>query len=464
MEFNKKSSFILLTLLLILPLLVFLVKKNQNLFLKASEKPANIVIDSTVNLGTHNFPWRALAQGGEEKENMLEPVIGQTLFLTPKYIRIDHIYDFYDVVKRENGDLSFNFEKLDRIVEDILLTGALPFLSLSYMPEVLSVGDIVDQPKSWQEWELLVKETVSHYSGKDKKAIPGVIYEVWNEPDLFGNWKMYGKKNYSLLYYHTVKAAQSVENTQRFEIGGPSTTAPYKTWVDDFLSYVFENNLRIDFYSWHRYSKNPNDFLGDIDKIDSWLFKNAGYTIPKYITEWGSDSENSPLHDSSFDAAHLIAVMSKILQRVDLAFVFEIKDGLSPNKEKYWGRWGLLTHELAGPVEKKPKYFALQMLNQMDGNVISLKGENSFINGFATKEKNNVNIILSNLDENNLHSESFPLTINNLESGNYKIKIKNLDNIEEEKIIATENSSISQNLFLKPNDVILLKLEKINTQ
>ncbi len=51
--------------------------------------------------------------------------------LYPRYIRLDHIYDFYDVINRDtNGNLIFNFEKLDQTVCDIYNTGAKTIFSL----------------------------------------------------------------------------------------------------------------------------------------------------------------------------------------------------------------------------------------------------------------------------------------------------------------------------------------------
>ena len=105
-----------------------------------------------------------------------------------QYVRIDHIYDGFNVVNREDGNLKFDWTGLDRIVDKIRATGATPFLSLSYMPLAISKGDIVDEPKDWNEWALTVQRTIEYYSGE--KGIANVYYEVWNEPDLFGKWTM----------------------------------------------------------------------------------------------------------------------------------------------------------------------------------------------------------------------------------------------------------------------------------
>src|SRR5690606_5022795 len=129
-------------------------------------------------------PWRNLAQGGEDHNwrigNLTEPV----KTLKPEYIRIDHVYDFYDIVQGTPGNITFDWTKFDLIIDDILATGAKPYIALSYMPPAISSGDILAYPVHWSDWQLVVQKTIEHLSGTRK--ISDVYYEVWNEPDLFG--------------------------------------------------------------------------------------------------------------------------------------------------------------------------------------------------------------------------------------------------------------------------------------
>src|SRR3989339_1601760 len=184
-------------------------------FSRAAPRKANIVIDINKTSGPFPDRWKALAQGGEESGvRMLENVVSKVSGLYPKYIRLDHIYDFYNVVSRNSsGNLAFDFSKLDETVCDIYHTGAKPFFSLGYMPPTMSDdGSLVGKPKNWNEWSFLVQKTVEHYSSKETVLPCGALdnfwktdiyYEVWNEPDLesFGKWKYQaGGKSYSDLY------------------------------------------------------------------------------------------------------------------------------------------------------------------------------------------------------------------------------------------------------------------------
>ncbi len=455
----KKVS--LLILLLALPVLVFLVQKAQHYLSRATGTPANITVETKNILGPLPQPWQALAQGGEEKGG-LTPAIKAARALSPKYIRIDHIFDFYDVVQKDqNNQLTYNFSKLDPVVNDILATGAKPFFSLSYMPPAISSGDVTAPPTNWGLWQQVVKTTIEHYSGKNGRNLSDVIYEVWNEPDLFGNWKTYGEKDYRQLYFYAVRGAESARNVNSFQIGGPATTAFYKNWLEEFIKYVYENKLRLDFFSWHKYSLSSQEFLDDINFIDSLLSTHGGsYLLPKYITEWGSNPENSPLHDSQFDAAHTVAVVRQILGRVDLTFNFEIKDGLSPSGEKYWGRWGLLTHEKTG-LTPKPRYFALELLNRMKGERINLTGEGTWVTGFAAKDKQTIRVILVNYDREGTHDEAVPVTFTGLTPGKYIFKQVSLYGKERETEEPITGDHILESVSLPVNTVVLLELTPV---
>ena len=204
-----------------------------------------------------------MAQGGEEGAGvrMLEDAVPYLKKLDLAYIRLDHIYDdgFYGVVKGRNSDgtLQLDWSKLDQTVDDILASGAKPFFSLSYMPSQLA-PNIIDKPNNWSDWQFLVRETVNHYS----RDIEDVYYEVWNEPSLewFGGWKMYGNKDYRVLYRYAVLGAEQAANVKPYKIGGPSIPEMDLAWIRLLFDYCLTENLRLDFISWHRYHFSSDVF------------------------------------------------------------------------------------------------------------------------------------------------------------------------------------------------------------
>ncbi len=468
MKLSTKILVYIFAVLLSFPFLFF----SFQYLSRAAYVKANIVVDAARTSGPFPDRWKALAQGGEEAGvRMLQPVVPQIAELYPRYIRLDHIYDFYDVVTRDSsGRLSFDFSKLDMTVCDIYNTGAKPFFSLGYMPPTMSSdGSLIGMPKNWGEWSLLVQKTVERYSGRDTVLPCGAMYdfwksdlyyEVWNEPDLesFGKWRYQaGGKSYSDLYFYSVKGAEAATNVFPFKTGGPVTTALYKNWIQKFLDYVIANNLRLDFISWHHYSKKTDDYTRDVINLNKWLGESPRYdkfeNLPKIISEWGYDSEKNPIADTNVGAAHTLASIRNFINaNIEAAFLFEIKDGPIPS-------WGILDYSGA----KRPRWYALQMLNTLEGNQIFVSGEGTYITALAAKSDTKTTLILTNYDGAGRNTEAVPVTFKGLGTGRYNLTKTYLDGRKESMLNLTPiGGEIKLNgeksIVMPPNTIVSLEL------
>jgi hypothetical protein len=452
----------LLFVLLALPIAIYLVDRQTSFFEKAygqlAGTKAELIINLAYNFREDGYSWNNLAQGGEEVGGMLAPVLKELASLKPRYVRLDHIYDFYDVVKRSSGgDLVYDWSRLDRELAVIGESGAKPFLSLSYMPGALTSGQEVDLPVSWDEWRRLVRATIEHVSGKENLAISDVYYEVWNEPDLFGEFKTYGDKNYLFLYLYASQGAETAENVYPFKLGGPSTSALYRSWFDAFFKFALKNNLRVDFYSWHRYSRYMDDYAKDIVNTKLWLVNYPKYAGVEFIiTEAGYTSEVDEDYDKKFSAIHTLAMYSSTFQKIGKVFTFEIKDG--PGDEKYWGRWGLLTHESYGAPEEKPRYKAIQFLNRMKGGWYTIFGEGTWVKAIASENEGIVRTLIVNYDPFKLHRENVELEYINIPFKSFTARrIDFLGGISESEVNLTEDFWKTTYLF-EPNSAAIIEL------
>ncbi len=431
----------------------------QNLLPKAGGVPANIFVDTQAVLGPMPTPWRYLGQGGEESEPMLADTVGLMKALKPLYVRIDHLYDHYAVVSRGDSGIQIDWSKLDAEVNSILAMGAKPFLSLSYMPPAISSGDIISPPTNYSDWATVVAKTVAHYSGRGGRNIPDVYYEVWNEPDLFGGWKVYGGKNYLSLYSSAVSGALSVDNVQPFKIGGPAITALYKNWFDGLIKYTSENNVRLDFFSWHRYSTDLGVFFEDMSNARAWLEKHPerSLDLELLITEWGHDSDINGGYDGAYGAAHTLAGAIEMVNLVDKAFLFEIKDGPSPEGKKYWGRWGLLTHQSQG-ITTKPRYHAMKLLNELAVNRLSLTGKGTWVKALAAADGTTTQVLMVNYDSQAKHTEKVPVTFTNLVNKNFVIEESFLLGQKKSIEVATTEAQLRHDVYMPVNSAVMLKL------
>lgn len=466
MDMRRQITVSLVALGICLPIAAFIF---LSYLLIGSFAKANIRVDANRPLDNIKPAWRAIAQGGERSgTRMLQPVTTQLRSLFPHYIRIDHIYDFYNVAQRGPGGITYNWEQLDQTVCDIYASGAKPFFALGYMPNSMSSdGSVISQPSNWDEWRILVQRTVERYSGRSTvlcggtirgDSLAGVHYEVWNEPDLesFGKWSIYGgERNYLTLYEQSVRGAQGAQNVQGFYIGGPSTTAPYRNWFRAFLDHANKNNLRVDFLSWHRYSKNVDDFSNDVNNINDWLAPGEYQkyrNLSKIVTEWGYDPQYNPVADGPAGAAHLIAGTRNFIDRdVAYAFSFEAHDGDAPSL-------GIL----AADGSKKSRFNALKLLNELDGTRLAVDGESNFVKAIAVKKERGVAVVLANYDPAGQHDEQVPISFSGLEPGTYQMSVTNIgyQKLDFEKI-TLNGEDLLRSIYMAPNHVVLVEIVKL---
>ena len=432
----------------------------REFFGQASGVPANLIIDTQAILGPLPRPWRNLAQGGEDHNWRLDKLNGPVAALKPEYIRLDHIYDFYDIVQGGPGNLTFNWTKFDLIIDDIVKTGATPYIALSYMPPAISSGDILAYPTNWADWQLVVQKTIEHVSGS--KGIRDVYYEVWNEPDLFGSFKYYGEKNYLTLYAYASAGAKNARGVLPFKLGGPAITALYKNWFDAWAKACIGNSWRCDFFSWHRYSNDLDQYAEDMELVKNWVaaYPQLEPTLEFHITEWGHDSKNHAGYDSQYGAAHTVAGAIAMSNRVTRAFAFEIQDGKDPEGKSQWGRWGMFTHNDFG-ANSKPRYRALKMLDSIADQRLQITGLGSWVKALAAKNDNGeTEMIIANFDAKGAHSETVPLTFLNIEPGSYTLDKEFLGGSKQNQQLATDAAILKTEIFMPINEVAKIKLIK----
>lgn len=445
-------------LLIFMPLLLLGTQEIVTLITRATGSPANIVVNTQSRLEQLDLSfYHAFAQGGEESSDMLAPVAAEVRALKPKLIRLDHLYDHYDVVGRNGSDLTFNWSRLDAAVNTIIATGAKPVLALSYMPSVIAKdGVIINVPNNWDEWSLVVQRTIEHYSGIGGKNISGIYYEVWNEPDLaqFGGWKYSGEKSYITLYRYASIGASRAQNTNTFYLGGPSTTGLYKNWI---LALIRSGN-RVNYLSWHTYQADPARYDRDQQDIISWLLPYPNYTlIPKLITEFGFTGSKSTLYGGKYAAAHAAAVIRQLVSGgPTYAFSFQPKDG--PGQESGNG-WGLITHETNGK-RAKPRYYVYSFIDNMAGQRVSLTGEGTWVTGFASVRDTVTRVLLVNFDTRGTHTENVPITFGNLTPGTYALRQRVFLGTDTTSTETVAETSLQKEIFMPASSVIILELTK----
>jgi len=441
-----------------LPVSVLAVKTIVDLRKSASGIPANITINTNLTQGKLNSSlWQNLAQGGEEATDMIKPVLSQTAALSPKLIRIDHIFDHHNVYISDNN---YDFSKLDQIVDTILATGAKPMFSISYTPaQMAKDGQVANIPNDWNQWKNLVSALAKRYS-IDKK-IDGIYYEVWNEPDLFGGWHYAKNPSYSDLYYHTVTAIKRATlGRKNYKIGGPATTNFYPNWIKALFAICKQKNLELDFISWHQYDKNIDKYTQNIEKLNNILSDYPQFfNIERIVSEFGPSSEPDVWYDNPLSGIHLMSTVTQLSGKIHKLFTFEIVDGPQARSNGSSG-WGLFTHSTKNSLEK-PRAQALKFLNQLQGSLLQSQGDGSWVTSISSKNQYTIQALVVNYDPTGQHTETFPINFLGISPGQYTLKTSTYMGQSNQKTINTTQTIYTEQVYMEPNTAILLELTPI---
>ena len=137
-------------------------------------------------------------------------------------------------------------------------------------------------------------------------------------------------------------------------------------------------------------------------------------------------------------------------------FLFEIKDGPSVS-------WGILNYD----GSPKPRYKALKLLNDLEGNQLIVDGEGSNVSAIASKtEEDKITLILINYDELGRNYEAVPVTFKNLIGTNYKLTKTFLDGKSEvslnlKPVIGELKFNGEKSIIMPVNTIVELELVKI---
>ena len=178
-----------------------------------------------------------------------------------------------------NNEKNYNFSASDKIIEAIINADCCVFFRLG---ESASNNKSLRQPpKNFSKWAEICKHIVMHYNdGWANGYHYNITYwEIWNEPDLEGFWNGTAE-DYYMLYEITAKKLKTYDPS--LKIGGPCTSSvKNENFTSRFLEYVIENDIPLDFFSWHMYTSSPYE-----------LYKASLY-IRHLLDEYGfSDCEN----------------------------------------------------------------------------------------------------------------------------------------------------------------------------
>lgn len=312
-----------------------------------------------------------------------------------------------------NYDLAFsnsNYEITDDYIRRIMNNNASVNPQGINREVLFRIGRTIDGgpdlPANFDIYVTLVATLVQRYSAQlNMSGIPRKVayWEIWNEPDLPFFWNSSDPSRYYDFYSKIAWKIKEIDPSAK--VGGAGVAAGYNpgsAYLDGLLSFCRQNNVPLDFLSWHYYANTTSDPQNIIDignSIQNTLQRYGFGNAESLCTEWNSTPQASvnvftkvqSARNASYIASSLIYMQSC---KVDRAYYYR-GDALT---------FGLFNDE-PNPVDPNFKSFctyaaqAFAMFNQLKQTpnfMLTTDTSTSGISILAGKAGNIVKILVSN--------------------------------------------------------------------
>ncbi len=147
-------------------------------------------------------------------------------------------------------------------------------------------------PENLDKWITICTNVIRHYNeGWNRGFGFGIKYwEIWNEPDLGYGYTWTGSNQQFFELF--AKAARALKcRFPQLKIGGPALAkckfpGDAESYQERFLAYCRDHEVPLDFFSFHRYSKDPEEMIALPGQVKQ-LLENYGYGSTEiFLDEW----------------------------------------------------------------------------------------------------------------------------------------------------------------------------------
>jgi len=182
---------------------------------------------------------------------------------------------------------SYDFACTDAYTDIIMEAGTEVFYRLGQKIDHRVKKYDSKPPKDYKKWAVICEHVIRHYNyGWADGFHHNIMYwEIWNEP---GNGRECWDAPLEEFYPLFEITAKHLKNCfPELKIGGPAfATGHFDKRTDEFLSYMREHDVPMDFYSWHTYRAETEEYKKRIlrarERLDFY-----GYTETESIlNEW----------------------------------------------------------------------------------------------------------------------------------------------------------------------------------
>jgi len=307
---------------------------------------------------------------GKIKTATIPDGYGVNIHFTGKQVDINLIHDagfkmartdiFWSSIEEEKGVYDFENNGYDTLTKELMKAGIRPYYVLDYSNLLYEEhGASIVTDKGREAFNRYVDEVTSRYKNK------GIIWEVWNEPNL-DSWEPQPNiHDYSLLLKESVRTIK--KNDPSGFVVAPALAGisdeSLKWFEDLFKTGALDN---VDAISVHPYRTwEPESVAYEYELLRELVKKYTSKKIPIISGEWGYSTANGwwGMHLSEEQQAAFLVRMFLINKLNDIPISIWYgweNDGSDPNNGEH--NFGLRQENTAIP---KLAYHAMYVFNYM---------------------------------------------------------------------------------------------------
>ncbi|WP_455920092.1 cellulase family glycosylhydrolase [Priestia megaterium] len=270
-----------------------------------------------------------------------------------KWVRIDI---FWERVEKKKGHYDFKTSGYDKLNKKLKAHNIRPYYILDYSNSLYEKERSIVTDEGRAAFSKFVKETTKRYKNQ------GVIWEIWNEPNIALFWK--NQPSYE-DYADLVKVVAPVIKKQ--DPSGLVVAPAISTLNENGLSWlneVLDQNIlsKIDAISVHPYRlTGPETVVNDYRKLKEMIKLYTDKDIPIISSEWGYSMADKELPLTETQQAKYLTRMFLInLQEgIPVSVWYDWKnDGVNPHDKQH--NYGIVFNDST----QKLSYNAIQTLTK----------------------------------------------------------------------------------------------------
>lgn len=376
-----------------------------------------------------------------------------------------HIVDINEVFPNFDADPyleeSYDFTLTDIYSKTIEKSGAKVFYRLGSRIEhaVKKYGTL--PPKDFKKWAIICEHIIKHFTEgwADGLHMDIEYWEIWNEPDLDPddalNKRCWGGTEAQFLELYTIAATYLKETFPHLKIGGPALAHDIK-WAERFLKHISNNNVPLDFFSWHIYCNKPEKFSEKAQMVrkllDEYGYKDTESILNEwnYVKDWREGFVESietiiGLKGAAFAAAVMCASQD---ESIDMLMYYDARRCAFN---------GLFDFYTLRPLKG---YYTFKMFNELYKAGSQIECENNIADIYAIgaidESKNGYTMITYYTDEENQPNKSISIKAEGMDYS--KAEIYSLDDAHNYELVRTVDAS--NNMFeveMDTNTVAMIK-------